>query len=1000
MGRTVTLRPNGTPAKGGVWYAEPGEYFDHSTVHTYLADNNDGSYYYGLTFNTYAHVDFGTYTLAGNERCAGMRPVVRVRAGSSAPYNTMDSDFWLKPTVGGDSPGYHIGGAWPDSFFQYVYGGWTWAEQLQAGINGVMMGIRENYTQYPLDWSEAYIESWIQTQPTVAITSPSTDQALFSQQPTIYWNYNNQGDTVMGWRMKIFTNAVVTGGGFDPNSSSTVSDSGDQGGAANQSTIGVPLSLGGTYWAYVQIATDFLGTWYRSAWSAVRFIINTPPVVSAVTTNPATPITITQRPAITFTYTDANGEASSDVQVKIFSEAVYTAGGFNVDSSTFAWDSGDVGATIASGAAGSVTPTINLSPNINYKAYVRAAEGGSGIRWGNWAASGVFTITMAPGLVTDIPAVPEILSAIPDNTNQRVILNVQARDNMMTRNQASGDTGTIGLENDANAVLTRDTATFLQGGASWKATPSVNGTTMVVRSARNASSQQVFPVVVGRVYTALASLRSASTTRVATVGIRWYTAAFGLISTSTGANINSISANFTGAFVTAAAPATAVWAEIIETITTPSEAHYIDNISFAPGSSVVWTRGGFALNLGAIQDTFGRADSAVSMGTPDTGAAWSALAGTWGLSLAQAYLVTGAATSSNFVQSVSKYLSDGVIQADITLSAVRANAGLAFHIIDVSNNLRVMLSKTASTDTITLQKRVAGTPTNLAQVTGAGLALGATYTLKVEFFGGQINVYVGGTIRISYPMLSGELNQFGAGAGYGLSVDYDASSATFDNGGSRFDNFIARLLPTQTITIQRSLDGGVTWTNLRSAIAQPLNDQLGIFYDYEVPSLTIARYRMKATGAEIASFDSAWSTVALQSAQIVNTSWWLKDPVDPTLNMVINVIPPFVFRRKEPQQVYDPMGRKTSVVVTDGQKGIDGAINIRTMNKTDYDKLAAILANGRTLMISDILGRSWFVKFGDSQQYEFKLASPTPTDAAPIRHFHEISMPFSEVAAP
>lgn len=48
-----------------------------------------------------------------------------------------------------------------------------------------------------------------------------------------------------------------------------------------------------------------------------------------------------------------------------------------------------------------------------------------------------------------------------------------------------------------------------------------------------------------------------------------------------------------------------------------------------------------------VFDSFTRADSAVSLGTAETGHAWTALAGTWGISSNQARLVTDSAANNN-----------------------------------------------------------------------------------------------------------------------------------------------------------------------------------------------------------------------------------------------------------------------------------------------------------------------------------------------------------------
>jgi hypothetical protein len=995
MGRIVTLRPNAMAWNGsGYWFDSA----DASTLGggdwVRLQDNDDGTYFYGImdVVDDFA-VDFGTYALAADERCAQARVVSRIAGTSpSFPFNL---DITLRPVTMGDGGAANYNGVWGS--WSTVWNPWYVAEFNQAAIDNIEAVYRKYSHVTTPAVSEAYVDLDIRTRPTVSITSPATDQRVFPTQPTVTWNYDSKGDAVRSHQVLVFTNAQVVAGGFNPDTSPNVWNSGVLAGAADSKQSGVALAHGGTYWFYVRVATDFLGADWWSTWAAVRFIVNSPPVVSTVTVTPATPITTTNRPSIGWSYSDPDGNAQEYYYVKVFPQSVYDAAGFTPDDGTgAAWVSGAVADSAARSAQ-----TGPLSPNVNYKAWVYASDLGSGQRWGVPVASSVFVIQTAPGVVFDPPAVPEVLGITTDQAAQRLAVTVTGRDNMLTRNQASADTGTLGMEPDANlsaANLVRDTTATLQGGGSWKATPTVNGTTMAFRSTR-ISGRGPLPVTAGRTYTALGSSRSVGTGRASQLLIRWYDAAGALLSTTTGATTVDSSAAWTPLAVTALAPANAVWAEIVPQNVTPSEAHYWENLSFAPGSSPIWTRGGLAYELGALVDSFDRANSAVSLGNADVGGAWAAQAGTWGVQTNRAYGATIANATHGMAVLTSPHLSDGFVEADITLSTVRAAAGLVFRNNDANNTLVMRLLRYGSTDTIDLFKRVAGTFTQLGSVTGAGLVLGTTYRARVEFYGGQVFVYLNGALRISYLMLAGELNQFGAYGKHGLYLLPDVAPNT-DDLGSRFDNFAAGLMPTQEITLQRSLDDGASWENVRNAVGlQPLGQQ-GIVYDYEVPAGKLAQYRAITTASEAGNaVTSDYSATLAQTVALTIDRWWLKDAVDPALNMPITVAPPFQFRRKEPVQTFDPMGRSDSVWTSDGAKGIEGALNIWVKDRSTYDQMEAILGNGRSLLLADPMGRSWWVKFAD-QDWEFIRAQAQATETTKLRHFHALSLPFVEVSAP
>jgi hypothetical protein len=203
----------------------------------------------------------------------------------------------------------------------------------------------------------------------------------------------------------------------------------------------------------------------------------------------------------------------------------------------------------------------------------------------------------------------------------------------------------------------------------------------------------------------------------------------------------------------------------------------------------------------------------------------------------------------------------------------------------------------------------------------------------------------------------------------------------------------------QRFIIQRSVDAGVTWVTVRGADETlPTAGSVLTMWDYEVPRGVVVRYRVQTVadpaGGRVAS---AWS--AEHTGTLTTTGWWLKDPADPTRNTVIHV-ESFPFSQKEPQTVYEPLGRANSVVVGDGVKGIEGAMTLWAKTKAEYDALVLILSAARSLWLEDVLGRTWYVKIGASHEYEIIRALPAAGETTPIRYFHRVGLPFVEVAAP
>ncbi len=161
-------------------------------------------------------------------------------------------------------------------------------------------------------------------------------------------------------------------------------------------------------------------------------------------------------------------------------------------------------------------------------------------------------------------------------------------------------------------------------------------------------------------------------------------------------------------------------------------------------------------------DDFNRADNASSLGTPsDGGGAWSALAGTWGVSSNQGYTASSAAAQCAVLEASA---ADGEVQ--VTVSGAGA---VVFRATDASNYLVVFYGG----GYFLFYRRDAGSDVSIATWTG-GVLNGDT--VKVTFAGAAVEGFVNGSSRGTS---SSSFNQ--AATKHGIRTD----SAT----GSRFENF-------------------------------------------------------------------------------------------------------------------------------------------------------------------------------------------------------------------
>jgi hypothetical protein len=180
-----------------------------------------------------------------------------------------------------------------------------------------------------------------------------------------------------------------------------------------------------------------------------------------------------------------------------------------------------------------------------------------------------------------------------------------------------------------------------------------------------------------------------------------------------------------------------------------------------------------------VQDTFTRANSASTLGSAETGQAWTARGGsTWGISSNKGYLASTA--NGAMWADLDIATRDSTVECDVTLSSVRASAGICVRSNGVSYGLLCRLRKYTGADFIEIYNG----SSFIGQVSSAGLVLGTTYRLKVVSLGNNVDLYLDGVSKIS--VSSGTQNVAGRTKA-GLFVW--RGSANDDNGGSRWDNF-------------------------------------------------------------------------------------------------------------------------------------------------------------------------------------------------------------------
>lgn len=153
--------------------------------------------------------------------------------------------------------------------------------------------------------------------------------------------------------------------------------------------------------------------------------------------------------------------------------------------------------------------------------------------------------------------------------------------------------------------------------------------------------------------------------------------------------------------------------------------------------------GGAAAPAGVtITDSFNRADSTLTLGNADTGQAWVAVDGTWGIDANQAYLVADGPGTRN-VAVIDCGAADGSVQVKGSVLTV-AGLNVDVRVTDAANY--VFLTYTGGT-TVTLNKFVAGATTAIASNSAVTVATGDVF--RVEMSGANYTVKQNGVTIIT-----------------------------------------------------------------------------------------------------------------------------------------------------------------------------------------------------------------------------------------------------------
>lgn len=182
-----------------------------------------------------------------------------------------------------------------------------------------------------------------------------------------------------------------------------------------------------------------------------------------------------------------------------------------------------------------------------------------------------------------------------------------------------------------------------------------------------------------------------------------------------------------------------------------------------------------------VWDSFDRADSALTLGSAETGQAWSTgnqgdggPLPVWGVSSNQGYVVTASGVDAHVW--LESGVADGVVDCAIKLAAsfaVDRFAGLLFRRVDASNYFAVRFQET--TRQLHVLRCLASVRSTVASSAPLAVSAGETLPLRLVLRGSTILVWANGVGVITYTDAN-----MAAGTKHGL-YEYGVGTPRFDN---------------------------------------------------------------------------------------------------------------------------------------------------------------------------------------------------------------------------
>lgn len=198
--------------------------------------------------------------------------------------------------------------------------------------------------------------------------------------------------------------------------------------------------------------------------------------------------------------------------------------------------------------------------------------------------------------------------------------------------------------------------------------------------------------------------------------------------------------------------------------------------------------------------------------------------------------------------------------------------------------------------------------------------------------------------------------------------------------------------------IQYQDAGSTDWTTVRgcSALQPGTNQAYTTVYDTALQPGVTRTYRAIEYYTESGSTTEGSAAAGSQTVNLDLTTWLLRCPADPTLDMVVRVRDEGELVRRIPQGSFDILGAADPVVVYDVAHDVETTMVLVTKTTGEADALEALLRAGEILFLASPSSHGGVARYLFPGQYSSKRANPmVPTD--PSKFW---TVPYTQVAEP